>query len=1262
IYAVIKGSAYNNDGSIKVGYTAPGVVGQRDVILSAYSMAEVALESVGYIETHGTGTSIGDPIEIDALNQTFRSETTKNKFCAIGSVKSNLGHLDTAAGIAGIIKTTLMLKHKKLVPSINFSEPNSKINFEDSPFYVNTEFKDWDTFSTRRAGVSSFGIGGTNVHVVLEEAEENESVINNNFRIIPFSAKSKNSLSNYENKFIEYLKSNSELCIDDTAYTLQTGRKEFEFRKFTVGNSADGIVENLIKNIMTFNNNGKLLENEIVFLFSGQGSQYVNMCKDLYESLPSFRIYFDICSEILLRKFNLEIKSIIFSTENNLDIASEKLKQTKYTQPSLFIVEYSLAKSLMDIGIFPNIMVGHSIGEYVAACLSGVMDLESALTLVFRRGELMQSIKHGNMLSVKISENELRTHLPNNLDLAVINSPSLCVVSGELESIIEFEKYLNEKEIGCTILHTSHAFHSRMMDDILEQFKKTLQSIELKSPQIKYMSNVTGNIITEFEATDHNYYVNHLRYTVRFSENISNLLNIPNSIFIEVGPGNVLATLTKSHQNAKNFIILNLVRSPYQNLNDVQEYLKAIGNLWLNGIKIKWDELYEKKPNKQHLPTYEFNKKRFWINYSKNESPKNKFKNNKNLDNWIYESTWKRKNTRLNKYENLASKKILVFDNNVFRITDSVLKITVKDNLKTIYIGDKYQKDFNKININAELYSDYKRLFEDLLKDNFIPDIIIHNWSSTSSQTEDNLEYPQVFGYLSLIYIGKALSENNITNKIDLNIISSNLFEVLGTENIIPIKSTILGAVNVIGQEFVNISTKLIDLNFEKEFELTNENIFLNEVFNNSIEHVVAIRNGYKWLREYESIKLISRNDNKIKLLSEKGIYLITGGFGKIGLTIAQYLAKNYKATIILIDQIEIPHKENWEKVISNSKNSDSIITKIKQLIEIEKESSELIILNCDVSDYSEVKNNIDKVYSKFGKLDGVFHAAGIVGENTIQLINQFELPNYNLQAIPKIKGSVNLVEATKNLGVKFVLFQSSLSAVLGGLGFASYSAINNFVDSYVHSISKDLSSSTKLISVNWDAWDFSENHNNQRKSGIKPNQAIEILEKILVENSPSQIIISIEDLQSSIEKFLIDKSYFIQKDISEVLTESAFHQRPEIETEYIEPETKIEKIILDEWKSLLGIEKIGINDNFFELGGNSLIGTQLVSRIRKIFNTEIPLVAVFENATIKNIAGIIEKQNTDKKDSDSKNTLNILKLVSNLSDEDTAKLLNEKS
>jgi len=624
IHAVIKGSAINNDGSRKMNYTAPGVDGQTQVIAIAQALAQVEPDTISYHEAHGTGTKLGDPIEIAALTQVFQNSTKKKGFCAIGSVKTNIGHLDVAAGIAGLIKTVLALEHKEIPPSLYFERPNPIIDMGNSPFQVINKLTKWKSSgSPRRASVSSFGIGGTNAHLILEEAPTHLAPDRSrSHQLLLISARSDSALDMATKNLADHLKYHPEQKLADVAYTLQVGRKAFPQRRFVVcQNQEDAIagLESLSAPQFGNANIPEIAGREVIFMFSGQSSQYINMGRGLYKTEAVFKKEIDKCFKILLSHQSLDLKSLLYPQDENKEESAEKLKQTFITQPALFVIEYSLAKLLMSWGICPAALVGHSIGEYVAACLSGVFSLEDALTLVSARGRLIQTLPAGSMIVVPLSVDAIQPFLNEKLSIAVINSPSRCVISGKKEDISNLRKELTHNSIIVRELHTSHAFHSNMMEPILEEFAQEVGQITLNIPQIPFVSNVSGTWISPEEVTTPDYWVRHLRQTVRFSDCINTLLEESKRVFIEVGPGNTLSSLTKQHSNRLKgqHVIVSLMRHPDDKESDVAVILKALGQIWTAGIDVNWAKFYRDENRcRLPLPTYPFERKRHWIETS----------------------------------------------------------------------------------------------------------------------------------------------------------------------------------------------------------------------------------------------------------------------------------------------------------------------------------------------------------------------------------------------------------------------------------------------------------------------------------------------------------------------------------------------------------------------------------------------------------------------------------------------------------------------
>ncbi|WP_442948492.1 aminotransferase class III-fold pyridoxal phosphate-dependent enzyme [Nostoc sp.] len=624
IHAVIKGSAINNDGSLKVGFTAPSVDGQAKVIAEALAMARVESETISYVETHGTGTVLGDPIEIAALTQAFRP-TDKKNYCAIASVKTNIGHLDAAAGVAGLIKTVLALKHQQIPPSLHFEQPNPQIDFANSPFYVNHKLSEWKSNGTpRRAGVSSFGIGGTNAHVILEEAPVGEQGAGGRgqgarsrewgrgYQLLVISAKTESALETATANLANHLKQHPELNLADIAYTLKLGRRGFSDRRILVCqnlNDAVTVLETPVSE-RVFTKFTEPSGQQIAFMFPGQGAQYVGMGRELYETERVFRKQVDYCCEFLKSYLKLDLRTLLYP---QTEATTQQLQQTHITQSAVFVVEYALAQLWIAWGIRPNAMIGHSIGEYVAACIAGVFSLEDALILVANRGQLMQQLPSGTMMAVSLPEPKIQPMLGEKLSLAAINAPDMCVVSGLEEAVDDLQKRLTKEGVDYRRLHTSHAFHSQMMDSILLPFQEQVSRISLNSPKIPFVSNVTGTWITPAQATDPKYWVKHLRQTVRFSEGIAELLQQPKRILLEIGPGRTLSTLANK-QKAAQQVILSSLRHPQNQQSDVAFLLNTLGRLWLEGINVDWSEFYaDEERHRIPLPTYPFERKRYWI-------------------------------------------------------------------------------------------------------------------------------------------------------------------------------------------------------------------------------------------------------------------------------------------------------------------------------------------------------------------------------------------------------------------------------------------------------------------------------------------------------------------------------------------------------------------------------------------------------------------------------------------------------------------------
>ncbi len=614
IYAVIRGWGVNNDGRQKQGYTAPSVEGQTGAILKAHRKAGIDAGSITYVEAHGTGTQVGDPIEIEALTTAFRESSDGKQFCAIGSLKSNVGHLDVAAGVTGLIKTSLAVKHGVLPPSLHFKKPNPRIDFENSPFYVNTELANWQPEGKpRRAGLSSFGVGGTNAHLLVEQPPEREETPSiRKYHLLPLSAQSEAALEELSAATVSMLRDNPAMNFADICHTLQTGRTTHAHTRTVVAGdaaTAADALEQADKQLVSTRCQRKR-QSTVAMLFPGQGSQHLNMARGLYDDQPIFKQHFDECAELLAASFSLH--EVIFAEGED---AADRLSQTAIAQPAIFAVSYAMAKWWQSLGVQPAVVAGHSAGEFAAACIAGVFRLEDAARLVLARGELMQALPPGSMLAVRAPAEAVQQHLPDELEIAAINSPATCVVSGPTDAVQAFSERLENEEITSRLLQTSHAFHSAMMDPAVESFANVLADVEMSAPQLPLVSTVTGKLMTDAEATSVEYWSHQIRRCVKFSAAIEAIADESQMVLMECGPAQALSTLARQNPAVKSqHTVLSSLPHPQQETCAGRFAIETAGKLWQAGVDLRWAGLYPgEKRNRVHLPVYPFQRKRFWF-------------------------------------------------------------------------------------------------------------------------------------------------------------------------------------------------------------------------------------------------------------------------------------------------------------------------------------------------------------------------------------------------------------------------------------------------------------------------------------------------------------------------------------------------------------------------------------------------------------------------------------------------------------------------
>ena len=1089
IYALIKGSAINNDGAQKVGFTAPSVNGQAAAIAEAQAIAEVSAESITYIEAHGTGTELGDPIEIQALTRAFRQTTEEKGYCAIGSVKTNIGHLDTAAGVAGLIKTVLALKYKQIPPSLHFKTPNPKIDFANSPFYVNTQLCEWNAKDApRRAGVSSFGIGGTNAHIILEEApvfsknrpDENQKT--RPYQLLVLSAKTSSALETAASNLRTHLTKHPNLELADVAYSLSTGRRVFAHRCMFACSQLDDAIAALSSPIAPVY--APFLEPPVIFMFSGQGSQYVNMARDIYQNEAVFRQQVDDCAERLQPELGLDLRHILYPDPEKMEQAAQLLQQTAIAQPALFVIEYALAQLWESWGVRPQGFIGHSIGEYVAACLAGVFSLEDALSLVAARGRMMQQVSEGAMLAIPLSEQESQPLLGKELSLAAINGPSLCVVSGSREAIEDLHEGLTQQGLECRRLHTSAGFHSHMMEPILPSFAERVKQVRLNPPQIPYLSNVTGTWMSADRATDPEYWVKHLHQTVKFSPSLEELLQEPEQILLEVGPGRTLSTLVKRHPHkvAKQ-VVLSSTRHPKQPSSDVAFLLTTLGQLWQAGVKVDWLGFYtEEQRDRIPLPTYPFERQRYWI-----ESPTRLESigvepaqvapapgKKPNIADWFYLPSWKRSPLLAHQLEEASIQgNILVFIDECGLGEKLVQRLAGEDRqIVVVKVGESFIKKSDRFYIlNPERNDDYDTLIEALHSLNLLPNNIVHLLNvtpncSTELQWEE-VDNAQNLGFYSLLYLAQALGKQNFTDECQITIVTNDMQDLGEKEGFCPEKATVLGAIKVIPQEYANITCRSVDLVLPQSPQKTEALLdrLLHELGTKSEDTAIAYRGNYRWVQTYDPVPL-EQSEREISHLREGGVYLITGGLGGIGLVLAEYLANTVKAKLILIGRSAFPDRPQWEQWLATHDKSDRISRKISKIKELEGTGAEVLTICADLASRVEMEAAIARARERFGTINGVIHGAGVPGGGVIQRKTK-EMAEDTFA--PKVKGTLILNSLLQDMELDWLVLCSSLASVVGSWGQVDYCAANAFLDAFAQY--RTNRKGMRTFAIGWDTW-----------------------------------------------------------------------------------------------------------------------------------------------------------------------------------------------
>lgn len=1244
ILALIRGSTVNHDGRSS-GLTVPNGLAQQKLIRAALANAKVEPNEVSYVEVHGTGTALGDPIEVEALAAVLRAGRSQQQPVIMGSVKTNIGHLEAAAGVASLIKVVLAMQHKKIPPHLHLKNPIPSISWEDLPVVIPTKLTTWSTATGQRrlGAISSFGMSGTNAHAVLEEAPILEPIlaeVERPVHLLSLSAKNEAALKELVSRIIGYLDQHAE-SLANICFTANTGRSHFAHRltvvalepaqiieqltTFATGKVPDGVLSGFVPR------NSRL---KLGFLFTGQGSQYVDMGRQLYETQPTFRKALERCDEILRPYLEQPLVSVLYPEPGT----TSPLNETAYTQPALFALEYALFELWRSWGITPEVVMGHSVGEYVAACVAGVFSLEDGLKLIAQRGRLMQALHpNGEMAAVFASEALVAAAiepLAGQVSIAAINGPKNIVISGKGEAVQAVIFELEAKGVESRRLKVSHAFHSPLMEPMLDAFEQIAAEVKYSSPKIRMISNITGKLVEATEITQTQYWRRHIRETVQFSAGMQTLHKQGYQLFVEIGPHPVLLEMGRRCLPEDTGVWLPSLR---KGQSDWQQQLQSLGELYVRGTEVDWCGFDRDYPRyRLQLPTYPFQRSRYWLEPMASESVTAPLQESKqpfdSFNNWLYEVEWlpqPRKNAesfsttiKLNQH----SKWLIFADQN--SSLGSALANLLKEYGETcimVFPGEAYEVDkAGHWTINPAQPEDFQRLLKEILGTDGLPCRgIVHLWSLDNNLIEettvDFLQKYQIQSCGSVLHLVQALISIKIPNLPRLWIATQSAQSVEATDSLAVAQTPVLGLGRVIAVEHPEIWGGLIDL-APGNFQEAAINC-LEEIWQPDGEFEVAFRKGQRYAPRLASFtKQNAENSSRFSILSDS-TYLITGGLGGLGLNIAKWMIDIGARHLVLVGRKAI------------SKDASEQLSKLKET------GAEVIVLAADISKESDVQNLLAVIAESLPPLRGIIHLAGVIDDGV--LLRQ-DWERFALVMAPKVAGAWNLHSQTQNIPLDFFVLFSSIASMLGSPGQGNYSAANAFLDALAR-----YRQSQKLpaLSINWSPWGETGMAANLGSRGelrwtaagvsvIAPEQGLQVLEQLLGE-SAAQVGVLPVDWSKFFEHFTADfkPPFFSQIKYNFDSNNGTKSHLKQINHEFLrslqEAHPKQRKAILiaylqSDVSTVLGIDssrKLDPQLGFFEMGMDSLMTLEFKNRLQATLGHSLPSTLTFEYPTIDALA-----------------------------------------
>ncbi|MFE9409896.1 beta-ketoacyl synthase N-terminal-like domain-containing protein [Streptomyces sp. NPDC006704] len=1246
IHAVVRGSAVNNDGSAKIGFTAPSPHGQAEVITEALAVAGVAPRTVQYVEAHGTATPLGDPIEVQALTEAFGPDVPAGSV-HLGSVKSNVGHLDAAAGVTGLIKAALALEHRFIPPTAHFRAPNPRLALDKGPFTVDGDGVPWPaTEQPPRAGVSAFGIGGTNAHVVLEAApvlapaaRESDDA---DWQVLPLSARTPEALDAAAARLARALTA-QESALADAAYTLQLGRAAFPHRRTVVANDRAAAAAALERPAAAGSPAPEAAP-DVVFVFPGQGAQYAGMGAQLYRSEPVFRAALDRCAEILLPHLGWDVRDVAFAT----DESKERLRQTRYTQPAVFSVDYAVAQLLMSWGVRPAAMTGHSLGELVAATLAGVFELEDALRVVARRAALMQDLAPGRMLSVLLDEAALTRALDGlGVTIAAVNAPASCVVAGTPDEVAGARRVLEAQGVSVRELETSHAFHTALVEPALPGLAEVLRLVRLSPPRIPFLSNVTGTWITDEQATDPAYWVSHTRAPVRFSDGVATLVErgaaFEDAVLVEAGPGSQLGGLVRTHPDASP--VVTLLRKPRGDEDPAEPRTVRAGlaELWRRGVDIDWAALHGGRARRRvPLPAYPFEGRSYLLPKPEADAAGNVRTDPKR---WTYAPVWHPaplpRATGADAVEGPLSWLVLQDDTGLTEALAADLR-EQGHTVTTVHKAASYARTsahgFDADPSHAGHLGDIVR---ELRQAGAAPDRVVHAWAVTGGPDDGSAKdaagrYATGLdtGFHSLVSLAQALGESGEDRPVRIDVLTDSLQDAYGTAVVRPERATLYGAVTVLPQEYAWLTCRAVDVVLPAtDADRTRLTARLGaELAGGGRENLVAYRGAQRLLRAFAPVELEPVPTGHA--WREGAGYLVTGASGETGLLFAEQIAAG-GARAVLVGDPDFPAESEWEAWRSGAAGDDDRVReRIARLAALRAAHPDTVVYRAaDLADPAGARAAVEQARAVLGAVNGVLHLADARGSGLTALKAR---EDFDAVLAARVRSTLLLEELLAGDELDFFLTASATTGIVGGFGQAENCAASVFLDAFAQAAT---AAGRPTVTVDWSQWDW-DDWFEQQMAGLP--QVRELYERLrLSQGVPAadglalaraalsgglaQVVVSRADFQD----VLADQSGLTATSFTDSLGGGRGRGDEDWDPATVWPDDELAQSVARVWHDMLGVFPIGPDDDFYDLGGNSLFAIQIVGRLRQAHG-DFPMSAVFEAPTVPGLAAAIRSHQAE--------------------------------